>query len=68
MPVCMFNPMLMSRNLFYTAVTRAKNMVVLVGSEKTVINMTLNNTYRQRYTSLDEKLAAIHAISEQKTE
>lgn len=68
MPVCMFNPMLMSRNLFYTAVTRAKNMVVLVGSEKTVINMTLNNTYRQRYTSLDEKLAAIHAISEQKNE
>ena len=59
MPVCSFAPVLMSRNLFYTAVTRAKDMVILVGSEKTVMNMTMNNQYRERFTGLCEKLVAV---------
>ena len=54
--------MLMSRNLFYTAVTRAKKMVVLVGSERTVANMTFNNTYHKRYTGLTEKLISIKNV------
>lgn len=62
MPVCNYNPMLMSRNLFYTAVTRAKKMVVLVGSERTVANMTFNNTYHKRYTGLTEKLISIKNV------
>ena len=66
MPVCSFAPMLMSRNLFYTAVTRARDMVVLVGSEKTVRNMTLNNQFRQRFTGLAEKLIAIQKFTIQK--
>ena len=62
MPVCNYNPMLMSRNLFYTAVTRAKKMVILVGSEKTVANMTHNNTYHKRYTGLTGKLISIKNV------
>lgn len=55
-PVCSYIPMLMSRNLFYTAITRAKSMVVLVGSEKTILNMTNNKSYTKRFTGLDERL------------
>lgn len=56
MPVCSFSPMLTSRNLFYTAVTRAKDMVILVGSEKTIQNMTYNNQFHQRFTGLSQRL------------
>ncbi|MDO5398020.1 MAG: ATP-dependent RecD-like DNA helicase [bacterium] len=62
MPVCSYNPMLMSRNLFYTAVTRARKIVILVGSEKTIANMTYNNTYHERYTGLAEKLISIKNV------
>lgn len=68
MPVCAYNPMLMSRNLFYTAVTRAKQMVVLVGSEKTVMNMTYNNTYHKRYTGLSERISSICEVLDGKSE
>lgn len=66
MPVCSFVPMLMSRNLFYTAVTRARDMVVLVGSEKTVRNMTYNNQFHQRFTGLCEKLVSVKKFVETK--
>ena len=55
-PACSYMPMLMSRNLFYTAITRAKKMVILVGSEKTIINMTNNNSYTKRFTGLEQRL------------
>ena len=54
----------MGRNLFYTAVTRAKDMVILVGSEKTVYNMTMNNQLKQRFTGLEEKLIAVQKFTE----
>jgi len=66
MPVCSFAPMLMSRNLFYTAVTRARDMVVLVGSEKTVQNMTYNNQFQQRFTGLCEKLISVKKFTQMK--
>lgn len=56
MPVCGFPPMLMCRNLFYTAVTRAKDMVVLVGNEEAIKYMTDNNSENSRYTGLCSKL------------
>lgn len=65
MPVCSFSPMLMSRNLLYTAVTRAKDMVILTGSGKTVLSMTQNNSYGQRFTGLNEKLSFFKQILEQ---
>ena len=64
MPVCSFIPMLMSRNLFYTAVTRARDMVVLVGSEKTISNMTNNNQFHRRFTGLCEKMISVQRFIE----
>ena len=49
-------PMLMTRDLFYTAITRAKTMVILVGSDRIVENMTKNNTYTKRFTGLLDRL------------
>ena len=45
-------PMLYSRNLFYTAVTRAQNMVILVGREEVAQMMVQNNRQSMRYTGL----------------
>ncbi len=47
-----FSPRLLTRNLLYTAVTRAKDMVVAVGSEQTVNNMVNNDRQVRRYTGL----------------
>ncbi len=48
--------MLINRNLFYTAVTRAKKLVVLVGSEPVMHKMVDNNKEARRYSGLLEKL------------
>lgn len=45
-------PMLLTRNLLYTALTRAQNMVVVVGSEQTVAEMVDNDRRANRYTGL----------------
>lgn len=45
-------PMLLSRNLLYTAVTRAKKMVVGVGLMETMQRMVDNNREIERYSSL----------------
>ena len=49
--------MLLSRNLFYTAVTRAQNMVILVGRERVIRTMVENNRQSMRYTGLAKWLA-----------
>ncbi len=49
-------PMLLSRNLLYTAVTRARKMVVIVGITETVHRMVDNNKEIKRYTSLKRRL------------
>ena len=46
------NYMLQSRNLLYTAVTRAKKMVVIAGSRATVGSMVRNNKTARRYSLL----------------
>ncbi len=48
--------MLLSRNLFYTAVTRAQKMVILVGSTEIICKMVDNNRQSLRYTSLCEAI------------
>lgn len=47
---------LMTRNLLYTAVTRAKQMVVLVGFEETLYGMVGNKRETLRYSGLSDKL------------
>lgn len=49
-------PMLLTRNLLYTAITRAKKMVVLVGSKAIINRMVRNNYTKVRYTMLEEFL------------
>ena len=51
-PVGNAAPMLLSRNLLYTAVTRAQTMVILVGRESTVRAMVENKRQSMRYTGL----------------
>jgi len=51
-PVVSGPPMLLTRNLLYTAVTRAKQMVVLVGTKQTIARMVKNNYTKIRYTML----------------
>ncbi len=55
-PVCTFPPMLMTRNLLYTAVTRGKQLVILVGSLENVSRMVQNNKQAIRYSSLKKRL------------
>ncbi|MFI3230179.1 MAG: ATP-dependent RecD-like DNA helicase [bacterium] len=49
-------PMLFTRNLLYTAVTRAKELVVIVGKKNTIYQMVQNNDGVSRYTYLRERI------------
>ena len=51
--------MLMNRNLLYTAVTRARKCVTLVGDEKTFYEMENNRMEQSRYTALDVRIKEI---------
>ena len=55
-PIAWAPPMLLNRNLLYTAVTRAKNLVVLVGDVKYLEYMIKNNKTNDRYSNLSNKL------------
>ncbi|MBQ7384474.1 MAG: ATP-binding domain-containing protein, partial [Clostridia bacterium] len=56
-PMCHAAPMLLTRNLLYTAVTRAQRMVVLVGFEDIMRTMVDNNRQSMRYTGLAARLS-----------
>lgn len=58
MPMTWGPPMLLSRNLLYTAVTRAKKLVVIVGRKKYMDYMISNNRNNDRYSNLGYKLAS----------
>ena len=49
-------PMLMTRNLLYTAVTRARRLAVIVGRESAVRAMVDNNRVLRRYSGLVRRL------------
>jgi len=55
-PIIAGAPMILTRNLIYTAVTRAKKMVVLVGEKKNLKKMVSNNYTVQRFTMLKKLL------------
>ncbi len=52
-------PMLLTRNLIYTAITRARELVVLVGNPKYLSMMIANNNIMKRYSSLDKKIKSL---------
>ena len=55
-PVYNAPPLLLIRNLLYTAVTRARRMVILVGREDVIRTMVDNNRQTLRYTGLAARL------------
>ena len=56
--------MLFNRNLLYTAVTRAKKCVVVVGSERTVDQMIANVNEQQRFTGLRRRIEEVMGCGE----
>jgi len=52
----------LTRNLLYTALTRAKEKVVIVGLEKTIEHMVQNNKIQRRYTVLRREIRDIMAL------
>jgi exodeoxyribonuclease V alpha subunit len=57
MPVVTQHYMMLQRNLLYTAVTRAKKLVILVGTRRALQIAVKNNKVSQRYSALDWRLA-----------
>jgi len=58
-PIVTQHYILLQRNLIYTAVTRGKELVVIVGSRKAMTIGVNNNKTRQRYTRLCHRLSSI---------
>jgi exodeoxyribonuclease V alpha subunit len=58
MPVMTQHYMMLQRNLLYTAITRAKKMVVIVGSRRAVAMAVKNNKVAERYSGLLTRLQA----------
>ena len=56
--------MLLTRNLLYTAVTRARRCVMLIGSEEAFRGMIANESELHRYTSLKERLLELNEAEE----
>ena len=51
--------LLMNRNLLYTAVTRAKKCVTIVGDERTFSDMIKNAAQQKRYSGLQDRLSQL---------
>ncbi len=62
MPIMWAAPMLLTRNLLYTAITRAREMVVLIGVPKYLKFMIDNNNIAERYSGLDKRLSVINGF------
>ncbi len=58
LPLYAAAPMLLTRNLFYTAITRAQRMVILVGRADIAAQMVQNNRQAMRYTGLAARLSS----------
>lgn len=59
LPILSLPPMMQSRNILYTALTRAKNAVVLVGSMAQIQRMIDNVSVDKRLSSLSEKMQSM---------
>lgn len=63
MPLLMQHYMLLQRNLLYTAVTRGKKLVVIIGSKKALAIAVRNNKTHKRFTLLSQRLRKAMAES-----
>ncbi len=64
MPVLMSHYVMLQRNLIYTGITRAKKLLVMVGTKKALSYAVRNVTVSRRNTLLKERLAALFAVGE----
>lgn len=53
------SPMLLTRNLLYTGMTRAKKMLIVIGNSNIIDFMIKNTDIKKRNTGLEEKLRNI---------
>ena len=60
-PVCLQHYTLLQKNLIYTAVTRGKSLVILVGEIK-ALAIAVNSNSKGRITQLKERLIEAHRI------
>lgn len=56
-PLSTSHYIMLQRNLFYTAITRAKQKVIIIGSKKALMTAVQSNRTQKRYTLLAERLA-----------
>ncbi len=59
MPIMQAAPVLLTRTLLYTAMTRAKKLLILIGNPNIVEFMIQNADSKKRNTGLEFKLKAI---------
>jgi exodeoxyribonuclease V alpha subunit len=59
MPLFTQHYMMLSRNLIYTGLTRAKKLAIIVGSKKAIAMAVRSVNQKERYTQLRERLAQI---------
>jgi len=64
MPMLSGPPMLMNRNVLYTAVTRAKKCVVMVGHQETIQTMINNAGEHRRYSGLLRQIQGAAEVEE----
>jgi len=55
-PVTTGHYLLLQRNLIYTGITRARQLVVIIGTRKAMAMGVRNNTPQRRYTDLARRL------------
>lgn len=65
LPVLSGPRMLFNRNLLYTAVTRAKKCVTILGSRASIQEMIKNEKQNKRYTSLCDRITEIKEMEEE---
>lgn len=56
-PLSISHYIMLQRNLLYTAITRAKQKVIIIGSKKALMTAIQSNRTQKRYTLLAERLA-----------
>ncbi len=56
LPLVSGSRLLFNRNLLYTAVTRGKKCVMIIGKEETVLGMIENNSEQRRFSGLEESI------------
>lgn len=59
MPITQGSPMLLTRNLLYTGMTRAKKLLIIVGNVNVISYMIQNVDTKKRNTGLQEKIKNI---------